>query len=365
MNNDQITKLYEAQHNFLGYPCNMAYDYKELYPYFFFHFNNIGNPNDIDSMYRVNTKDIECNVLTFFSDVWNFNEETWGYITANGTEGNLQAFYIARKLYPNGVAYTSSETHYSIKKICHILNIKLEIINCTETGEIDYKHFEECLERNKEFSAIINCNFGTTMLGATDNPHKLYKILCKHNKENDYYMHADSALMGVVLPFLDKDLFYKKYFHSISISGHKFLGVPFPCGIFMMEKRLINQCSHEHINVINSTDCTISGSRNGHSALFMDYIIKKKGKVGFQNDVEKCLGNSEYLIKQMSYVGKNAWRNHNSLTVVFDIPDEPIVKKWQLACSHPYAHAIVLPHVNRHKINRFVKDIKFDFKRIK
>jgi histidine decarboxylase len=171
-------------------------------------------------------------------------------------------------------------------------------------------------------------------------------------------MHADAALMGMTLPFLDKDLFYNKYFHSISISGHKFLGIPFPCGVFMVEKRIAEEFSPPHVNVIKSTDCTISGSRNGHSALFMDYIFKKKGKVGLEKDVMSCIETSEFMIKNMHNEGINAWRNHNSFIVVFDIPHEDIVKKWQLACNKPYSHAVVLPHVTHPKIKSFIKDLK-------
>ena len=126
----------------------------------------------------------------------------------------------------------------------------------------------------------------------------------------------------------------------------------------MIEKNLLSQNPAPHINVINSTDCTISGSRNGHSALFMDYIIKRKGKRGLEKDVLNCIERSEILIKKMQTEGFDAWRNHKSLTVVFDIPHESVVKKWQLACSKPYTHAIVLPHVTHGKINLFVNDLK-------
>jgi histidine decarboxylase len=346
-----------AQDTFVGYPCNLEYNYDELFPYMKYHFNNVGPPDE-PSLYRVHTKRQEQNVLHFFQELWGFEpNNTWGYITSNGTEGNLQALYIARQLFPNAVVYTSKDTHYSIPKICSILNVPLCIVNSRENGEMDYDDFERCLVKNKDRPVIVNANLGTTLKGATDSTREIYRILCKHNKQDNYYMHADGALMGFVLPFLEKDLFFKKCIHSISFSGHKYLGVPIPCGVFMMEKRLLDIVKN-HIEIIGTSDCTISGSRNGHSALFMDHIIQKKGYDGFKQDIIQCIDNSEYLIHQLQRVQIPSWRNQNSITVVFDKPKEHIVRKWQLANQGNTSHAIVLPHVTKPKINTFVKDMR-------
>lgn len=363
MNPETSSIFEEAQDNFLGYPCNMAYDYSELFNTFKFHFNNVGNPYE-KGVYRVNTKQYEVEVLKFFQEIWGFDENNvWGYITSNGTEGNLQALFIARQLFPEGIFYTSEDTHYSIPKICKILNVPLEIVKSRENGEMDYDDFEEKLIKNIHKPAIINANLGTTMLGATDNTREIYRILCKWGKQNEYYMHGDGALMGFVLPFIETDLFFKKCMHSISFSGHKFLGVPFPCGVFMMEKQLFDIVNN-HVEIIGSTDCTISGSRNGHNALFMHHIINKKGKDGFKKDILDCIDNSEYLIQQLNKQSKtyNPWRNQNSITVVLEKPHNDIVSKWQLPTATKYnnkrlAHVVVLPHVTKHKINTFVSDI--------
>lgn len=352
-----------AQGTFLGYPCNMAYNdhYKEIFPSLGYHFNNVGDPYE-DSLYRVHTKDSEKRVLAFFEDLWGFDPaNVWGYITANGTEGNLQALYIAKQLYPDAIAYTSHDTHYSIPKICRILGLPLRFINSRPNGEMDYDHLDKELAKSKGRPAIVNANLGTTMLGATDNTREIYRILCKHGLKDKYYMHADGALMGFVLPFIEKDLFFKKRIHSISISGHKFLGVPFPCGVFMMEKRLLDIVK-KHIDIIGTSDCTISGSRNGHSALFLDHIIQKRGRAGFESDIMACIDTADYMVNMMNHRGLEAWRNQNSVTVVFEKPHDSVVRRWQLATSYAperpaLSHAVVLPHVTRRKVNTFVKDV--------
>ena len=225
-------------------------------------------------------------------------------------------------------------------------------IETQENGEINYRDFENKLVQNLDKDALINVNLGTTMKGAIDNPQEIYRILKKHNKHANYYMHADGALMGFVLPFLEHDLFFKSHINSISISGHKFPGIMFPCGVFLMEKRFLSKVQ-KSIEYIGSNDCTISGSRNGHSAILLKYIIDKRGKEGFKEDVDKCVELAEYLVENLP----NAWRNHNSITVVFPKPRDDIIIKWQLATSGDISHVIAMPHVTKEKLDQFIKDV--------
>ncbi len=62
----------------IGYPANLAYDYKPLIDsapdLFRCHFNNIG-PVDKPSNYAVHTKDVEKQVLEYFCSLWKFDIE--------------------------------------------------------------------------------------------------------------------------------------------------------------------------------------------------------------------------------------------------------------------------------------------------
>jgi histidine decarboxylase len=252
----------------------------------------------------------------------------------------------------DAVFYTSEESHYSIFKIANILKLNICVIRCQENGEIDYNDLDAKIQGNKSKSILINANLGTTMKGAIDNPREIYRILKKYNKENDYYMHADGALMGFVLPFLEKDTFFKKHIHSIAISGHKFLGIPFPCGIFLMEKRFLHYVQ-KPIEYIGSVDCMITGSRNGHSPLFFKYILTQRSKDDFKKDIERCIELAEYLVTILP----NSWRNQNSITVVFPKPCKTLIDKWQLATSNGISHVVVMPHVTKEKLDEFVRDI--------
>lgn len=344
-----------VSNRFIGYPCNIAYDYSDVFSSMQYNFNNVGDP-EVPSLYQLHTKAEEIEVLKFFERLWHFDENnSWGCTTNSGTEGNLQGLFIGREVFPNGILYASEDAHYSIFKIARILRMEICKIQSLENGEMDYRDFDAKL--NPNLPAIVVVNLGTTMKGAIDNPREIYRILCKHKKQNDYYMHADGALMGFVLPFLESDLFFKKCLHSISISGHKFLGVPFPCGIFMMEKRFLERVN-QRIEYTGSIDNTIAGSRNGHSALFLHHMIQQKGYTGFRKDILDCIDNAEYLLQAMHDNNIPAWRNNNSITVVFDRPSQAIVEKWQLASQKQLSHVVVMPHVTRPRLDSFLRDLK-------
>ena len=343
----------------IGYPANLGYDYtplQTLIDLYSVRLNNVGPPGVI-TPWKMHTKESETKVVEFFCGLWKFKpEETYGYLTSSGTEGNLQALYIARKLHPDATLYFSEDSHYSIKKIADILKLPFQVIQSTPNGEIDYEHLEKEIADTKG-SVIVCANLGTTFKGAIDDTREIYRIIRKHQKEDKYYLHADAALMGFVLPFFEKDTFFRRYIHSISVSGHKFLGVPFPSGIFVMDTKVLPK-EADFIDYINCTDSTIAGSRSGHSALFMEYMIQLKGANGFEKDAAECIRNADYLVEALLDLKVNAWRNHNSFTVVLDKLPAEICEKWQLACQGDQCHIIVLCHVTRSLIDELVVDIK-------
>lgn len=352
--------LHDLQKHAIGYPANLGYDYSPLLQnkdIFSVHLNNVGGPG-VHTPWKIHTKDSELAVVKFFCGLWKFDPaKMYGYITSSGTEGNMQGLFVAREMFPKGVLYFSADSHYSIRKIAKILRIDTCMIPSTESGEMDYSAFETSIRKHGDLPVIVCANIGTTFKGAIDDTREIYRIIRKLGKHKNFYLHADAALMGFLLPFFEKDLFFKRYIHSISVSGHKFLGVPFPCGIFLMDTAVL-PFDAEFIDYVNCTDSTIAGSRSGHSALFMEWIINERSLEGFEKDAAQCIEMADYLVERLSDLGKDAWRNNNSITVVMEKPSAEVCEKWQLACQGNQAHVIVLVHVTKGVIDDFVKDVK-------
>ena len=88
----------------------------ELHPFMKYSINNLGDPF-ITSNYGVHSRQFEVSVIDFFAKLWKIEKgEYWGYVTTCGTEGNLHGILLARECHPDGILYSSRETHYSIFK---------------------------------------------------------------------------------------------------------------------------------------------------------------------------------------------------------------------------------------------------------
>ena len=144
------------------------------------------------------------------------------------------------------------------------------------------------LDQNRHLPAIINVNIGTTVKGAVDNLDRILDILTRLEIPRDrYHIHCDGALFALMMPFIDDapEVSFQKPIDSIAVSGHKMLGSPMPCGVTLCRKEHVKKLE-EHIGYLNSVDTTIMGSRNGQSALYMWYSLRKKGLDGIKRDVE-------------------------------------------------------------------------------
>ena len=59
----------------------------------------------------------QIGVLQWFARLWEIDQdEFWGYITNCGTEGNLHGILVGRENLPDGLLYSSEESHYSVFK---------------------------------------------------------------------------------------------------------------------------------------------------------------------------------------------------------------------------------------------------------
>ncbi|KAL2324620.1 hypothetical protein Fmac_023678 [Flemingia macrophylla] len=155
---------------------------------------------------------------------------------------------------------------------------------------------------------------------------------------------------------------FKKSIGSISISGHKFLGCPIPCGILMTRLEHTKALSRD-IQIIASRDATITGSRCGHAPIFLWYGLQERGLKGIEKEVQKCILNARHLLNQLRDRGIGAMLNEFSNTVVFERPlDDDFTRKWNLACEGNIAHVVVMQHTTIEILDTFV--VEFVQKRL-
>lgn len=352
---NQVKSRFEEM---IGYPIAKDFDYSELYELLKYPLNNLGDPL-IESTYGLNSRSIEREVVNFFAEIFHAPKDNyWGYVTNGGSEGNLYALYLARELYPNGMVYFSESTHYSVQKNIHLLNMDAITIRSQKNGEIDYKDLTETIHQHRDRPAIIFANIGTTMTEAKDDISQIKNAL-KNSAIRNYYIHADAALAGTYLALLNSEpkFDFSAGADSVAISGHKFIGSPIPCGVVIVKKSYRDRIG-QTIPYIGTADTTITGSRNGHSPLFLWYAINKMGIEKMKKRALESMNIAKYLQNKLEQAGYNPWMNDNSLTVVFDKPTAEICYKWQIASEENMAHIICMPGINKKTIDKFLKDLQ-------
>lgn len=355
--------LLEKRPGLIGYPCNDRFDYSPLYKFLEMSINNVGDPYS-KSSYKLNTAEIEREVIDYFAKLVKAPQDNfWGYCTNGGTEGNMYGLFLARELYPEATFYYSQDTHYSVQKLLKLLNVRSIMIRTQNDGRIDLEDLEETLRLNRQSVPVIVCNIGTTMKGAIDDLSSVKKILNKLAFPN-HYIHCDCALSGMILPFVENPQAFNfaDGCDSLSISGHKFIGSPLPCGIVVAKKTNVDLIARS-IEYVGALDTTITGSRNAFTPLVLWYAIESQKDGGFKELVEGCIDVARYALDKMNSKGIKAWMHENSITVVFAKPPQDVIKKWSLAVESGICHLITVPHVTKEIVDMFVDELAESLKR--
>ena len=65
-----------------------------------------------------------------------------------------------RELFPDGIIYASTESHYSVFKAARMYRVKCVKVDSLVSGEINCADFESKLLHNPGSPAIVNVNIG-------------------------------------------------------------------------------------------------------------------------------------------------------------------------------------------------------------
>ncbi|NJK42091.1 MAG: histidine decarboxylase [Acaryochloridaceae cyanobacterium SU_2_1] len=348
----------EESKSFLGYPCNGLFDYSPLFKFLQYPLNNVGDPF-LPSNYHLNTHEFECDLLKIFQTLTQAPEnQTWGYITNGGTEGNHYGLFLARELMPKAIVYYSQDAHYSIDKILRCLGMRSIMIRSLPKGAMDLDDLRETLRIHRDLPAIVCATVGTTMKGAVDDILGIQNIFQELALKR-HYLHVDAALGGMVMPFLadPPPWNFEAGIDSIAISGHKMIGSPIPCGVVLAKKSYVDRIA-QSVEYIGTLDTTLSGSRNAFTPLVLWYALHSIGLDRFQQMVKGCLETADYAIDQLTQLDRNAWRHPYANIVVFDRPASIITQRWQLACQGDISHLITMPHVTKEQLDNFIASLQ-------
>lgn len=330
------------------------------------------------------------------------------------------------------VVFYSEDTHYSIVKAGIILGLQTfyEIGNnfypnnnplapgqpwpkevpSTQgsggPGSVDIPALVKLVEffAEKGYPILICFNYGTTFKGAYDDVEAAGKALMpifkqyglderkvfydpndrsKYDLRTGYWFHVDGALGAAYMPFVEMAYqlgktsqrgpnfdFRLPFVHSIAMSGHKWIGTPCPCGIYITKTKYQLR-PPDNPEYLGSPDTTFAGSRNGLSAMFLwDFLAKNS----YERQMEKALyteGVADYVVQQLKKLEErledDLWveRTPLSLTIRFKQANPDIVFKYSLSSEtlyingekRSYNHIFIMPHVTKDLIDQLIDDL--------
>ncbi|MGW4980292.1 pyridoxal-dependent decarboxylase [Streptomyces mirabilis] len=290
-------------------------------------------------------------------------------------------------------------------------------------GEIDPEALAVLVEffASKGHPILVSLNLGSTFKGAHDDVRtvceKLLPIFSKHGlidrqvrytqgeptRRRGFWIHIDGALGAgyapymrmaaanpaygyqpeVTIPEFDFGLRLPAQEHgevdmvcSIAMSGHKWPGTPWPCGIYMtkVKYQVRPPTSPDYIG---SPDTTFAGSRNGFSPLLLwDYLSRNPYPAQI-NMIKNAQQLAQYLKEQLETLETPQhpmWvaRTPGALTVRFRRPADKIVSKWSLSpqslymipgdrsTQRDYVHAFVMAGTTKEQIDELIRDLRRD-----
>ena len=267
---DLIARLDAGEDRAYGFPAaRNGIDYSPLYPLLTRAINNIGDPG-IPAAEPRHCKDLEREVISSLGHLFRRDEtQLWGYITSGSTEAIRHALLLARHRLPNAILYYSEASHYCLAKAANALQIPSARVPTFPSGEIDYAALSAAV-RSRSESAIVAATAGTPMSEAVDDVQRIRDVIA----DRPLYVHLDAALSGFALAVGWPELIAGP--DSISVSGHKLLGVPQPLGALLACRRDVERIRHS-VAYIASDDTTESGSRAGQLPLLWWWTLQHLG----------------------------------------------------------------------------------------
>ena len=248
-------------------------------------------------------------------------------------------------------------------------------------------------------------NYGSTFKGSYDDVEEVGKRLIPILKRNNMYecqielpngskeihkgfwFHVDGALGASYMPFIEMAAknglrtgmkpgpvfdFRLDFVSSIVTSGHKWIGAPMPCGVYLMRNKYRIHSPEDIPIYVGSPDTTFAGSRNALScAVLWTYISSHSYEEQVQK-VIRCLDLANYVymkLKKLEHdIQKDLWVTHSveySLSVYFRKPTDDIVFKYSLSDENlvvnkhkrKYSHIYLMEHVTYAKIDELIKDL--------
>jgi len=300
------------------------------------------------------------------------NPKASGHIVTGGTEANTLALWAAKKLSKKKhyEVIVPASAHYSFDKAADLLSLKTVRVGLNSRFQVDVEAVEKAVNSNT--IAIVGVA-GTTGLGVVDPISELSEIAVK----KDLYLHVDAAFGGFVLPFLKELGFSVPDFDfslpgvcSITIDPHKMGLASIPAGGILFRNESLRKAVAWNVSYLaggETEQATFVGTRSGASVLAVWALLKHLGKEGYKRIVRSCMRLTWKLAVEIQKINGLDIMTEPTMNIVgikseiFDIcriAKELRLRKWAVSLFPNHIRIVVMPHVKKEHIRKFLEDLK-------
>lgn len=297
--------------------------------------------------------------------------ETSGHIVTGGTEANLLALWVAKKLSrkPNCEVIVPASAHCSFDKAADLLGMRILRAKLNERFQVDVSEVRKTV--NSKTVAIVGIA-GTTELGIVDPINELSELAL----EKDLYLHVDAAFGGFVLPFIRESRVDVPDFDfalpgvcSITIDPHKMGLAPIPAGgILFRRESLIEKVSWDipYLSGGKIEQATLVGTRSGASAIAVWAVMKHLGREGYRRIVENCMQLTLKLAKEIQNIRDVGIVTQPTMNIIglesntIDIrrvAEKLRLRKWAVSLFPHHIRIVIMPHIKEKHIEQFLEDL--------
>lgn len=301
-----------------------------------------------------------------------------GYISAGGTEANIQAAWIYRNYFKKAyqarqdqIALIGSEdTHYSIAKAANLLHLQwFRVPVHPDTRAIDEVALDRIIDQAMTEGIryfIVISNKGSTMFGSIDQPELYAEAMQAHQAE--FMLHVDGAFGGFMVRPDDPTCtahFGNPYVNSITLDAHKMLQAPYGTGIFIIRKGWMQYAVTQEAQYVAGADFTLSGSRSGANAIAVWMILASYGPFGWLEKINKLLYRTRWCCTALDKLGVRYFNRPgmNIITIhAADIPSAAAAKFGLVPDNHEgtatWYKIVVMDHVEIEHLQQFILEVQ-------
>lgn len=335
-----------------------------VYAYTLFIHTNYADPVIFKTVYEIGRE-----VISEVSQL--FRGPGAGLFTSGGTESNILAIFMAKRLYGkfhSNTVLAPDTVHVSIEKACRLINCRLIRIN-TNNKPVEPSIVAEYIDAYDPFAVVITA--GTTERGLIDPVKAVSEIV----SEKNIWLHVDAAYGGLIIPFLYRkgligtDLKFYMGVTSISIDFHKNGLSPIPSSILLLNNRNLEEYAcFDTSYMLSGKTCGLLGTRPGGAVAATWAVWKLMGIEGYERKALEMYGNAVYLAEKLKTIPGLFVYDPILPIVVFghkEIPYEDLIKIMLHRGYYLYkapslnaARIVVMPHVDKKSIDTFIEELK-------